>query len=69
MLGHFVDLVPHAIFRSKDVVQEGIALGYIVEGEQVGVGFPYLHNVYRVTKDGGLNFVYHFTRKQYGRIL
>lgn len=51
------------IATDKKTIWEGFVLGHIAVGEKVGVGYPYLHNVYRVGDNGDLRFSYHHTEK------
>lgn len=60
MLGYFINEVPHPVFKSKSVVKEGFYLGHLKAGEVIGIGFPYIHNVYKLSEFGDLMFRYHW---------
>ena len=53
---------PYLVVSSKAVVEDGINLGHLMPGDMVGVGFPFLHLVYRISEKGDLNFSYHYIK-------
>lgn len=52
----------HKVFLTKSDVQD------VVVGELIGIGYPYIHNVYRISNEGTLNFIYHFTKSKEGEL-
>lgn len=46
------------IFPREDFVKD------VVEGEEIGIGYPNIHLVCRVMKEGQLKFLYHYEKKE-----
>lgn len=59
---YYMEDRPYPVVSSKVVALEGINLNHLTPGEHVGIGFPYLHSVYRISDKGELNFSYHYTK-------
>ena len=48
----------YKVFLTKDRVKD------VEEGELIGVGYPNIHQLYLVMKEGQLKFLYHYENKK-----
>lgn len=46
------------VFAREDFVKD------VEEGEEIGIGYPNIHRVCRVMKEGQLKFLYHYQKKE-----